>query len=243
MSGICAVPGPQVHSRRAGGVSAGGGGRASTRSPEDSVRQFTPRLPSPEAQASRLSQGRAVLPGATPRSARAIRHLPRPPPLLQSQASLDRSSSGRRSLPSRLNGQSLVLRRRALQWARDSAKARTGAKQTRILPLTRVHTHTTRACVRADYTRTAVHTHIEGHACLTGGRACTRTRDAHAHTHRGTCVHTHTGGHACSLTGGHTCSHRGTRMHTHTGDAHAHSHRNTRAHSYRGTRMLTHAHI
>lgn len=133
-------PPPQVRGRRAGGV-LGAGVRASTRSPEDSVRQFTPRLPNPEAQASHLSQGHAVLPRATPRSARAIHHLLRPLPLLESQASLDRSSSGRQSLPSRLDGQSLVPQRCSLQWARDSVKAGMGAKQARILPLTHVCTH------------------------------------------------------------------------------------------------------
>lgn len=141
MSGVCAPPSPKSVAVELGACQVQGG-RASTRSPEDSVRQFTPRLPHPEAQASRLSRGHVVLPRATPRRARAVHHLLCPPPLLESQASLDRSSSGRQSLPSRLDGQSLVLQRCSLQWARDSVKAGTGAKQARILPLTHVCTHT-----------------------------------------------------------------------------------------------------
>lgn len=242
------------------------GGACVHQEPRGQCPSVHPAPPTPEAHASRLSQGRAVLPGATPRSARAIRHLPRPPPLLQSQASLDRSSSRRQSLPSRLNGQSLVLRRRALQWARDSVKARTGAKQARILPLTRVHTRTTRACVCADYTHTAVHTHIEGHACLTGGHACTLTRgtcmhtqrDTHAHSHRGTCMLTHTGGRVCTLTrrDGHAHSHGNTHAHRDThahsggractftrGDTHAHSQRDMHAHSHGNTRAHTEGHM
>ena len=66
MSGVCAAPGPQVRGQRAGSMS-GGGCHASTRSPEDSVHQFTLRLPSPEAQASRLSPGPCSPPRGHPR--------------------------------------------------------------------------------------------------------------------------------------------------------------------------------
>lgn len=78
MSGVCAAPGPRVRSRRAGSMS-GGGCCASTRSPEDSIRQFTLRLPSPEAQASRLSPGPCGPPRGHPRE-RPCRPSPAAPP-------------------------------------------------------------------------------------------------------------------------------------------------------------------